>query len=79
MRLDLGLDYGLPELPRRREIVPPKDVRPPAEIAIERERQSDPVLKRLESLQERAADYRLNHRPVNRNMQRENRISLPMY
>ena len=64
MRLDLGLDYDLPEPPRRREIAPPKDVRPPAEIAIERERQSDPVLKRLEALQERAADYRLNHRPV---------------
>ena len=76
MRLDIGFDHDLPERSREREIALKRDVRPPAELAIERERKSDPILQRLDSLRERAGDHRLNHQPPRREREGQS-VSLP--
>ena len=59
MRFDIPQD-----VPWRREIAP--DVPAPAERSVSKEQESHPILRRLQSLSERAEQHRLNHEPPRR-------------
>jgi hypothetical protein len=59
MRFDIPQD-----VPRRREIAP--DAPPSAERDVPKEQEPHPILRRLQSLSERANQHRLNHEPPRR-------------
>jgi hypothetical protein len=59
MRFDIPQD-----VPRRREIAP--DAPTPAERNVPKPQESHPILRRLQSLSERADQHRLNHEPPRR-------------
>jgi hypothetical protein len=59
MRFDIPQD-----VPQRREIAP--DAPTPTERNVSKEQESHPILRRLQSLSERADQHRLNHEPPRR-------------
>jgi hypothetical protein len=58
----MKLDFSLPDLPRRRESDPTRENHS-QEVAVPRQFADTPILRRLESLRDRAADHRLHHSP----------------
>ena len=61
----MRLDFSLPDLPRRRESDSTRENHS-RERKVPREFADTPILRRLESLRERAANYRLHHPPAHR-------------
>ncbi len=61
----MRLDFSLPDLPRRRESDSHRENHS-QEVAVPREFADTPILRRLESLRDRAADHRLHHAPIHR-------------
>jgi hypothetical protein len=62
----MRLDFSLP-LPRRRESDSTRENHS-QEVAVPREFADTPILRRLESLRDRAADHRLHHPPAHREL-----------
>lgn len=59
----MRLDLSLPDLPRRRESASTRENHS-QEVAVPREFADTPILQRLQSLRDRAADHRLHHPPA---------------